>query len=44
MQWARDRGYPWMTLHASHMGRPVYEKLGWEATNEMRIRFTEEVD
>jgi hypothetical protein len=26
-------------LHASAEGRPLYEKLGFEATNEMRLRF-----
>ena len=31
MKWARERGYPWMTLHASPMGRGIYEKLGWRA-------------
>jgi GNAT superfamily N-acetyltransferase len=40
MKWARERGYPWMTLHASPMGRGVYEKLGWESTTEMRYKFT----
>jgi GNAT superfamily N-acetyltransferase len=40
MKWARARGYPWMTLHASPAGRRVYEKLGWEGTTEMRYRFS----
>jgi hypothetical protein len=26
-------------LHASDEGRHLYEKLGFEATNEMRLRF-----
>ncbi len=34
---ARRRRYPRVTLHASPMGRPVYEKLGFEATSEMRL-------
>jgi hypothetical protein len=25
-------------LHASDEGRPLYEKLGFEATNEMRLK------
>jgi len=31
----RRRGVTYVTLHASAMGRPVYEKLGWAATTEM---------
>ena len=34
--WARARGYPRVTLHASKMGRGVYERLGFRTTNEMR--------
>jgi GNAT superfamily N-acetyltransferase len=37
MLWSRRRGYKLMTLHASRMGRPVYSKLGWERTWEMRV-------
>ena len=29
------RGVAYATLSASNAGRPVYEKLGWKATNEM---------
>lgn len=29
------RGVAYATLSASDAGRPVYEKLGWKATNEM---------
>ncbi len=36
---ARRRGYPRIVLHASEMGLPVYEKLGFERTREMRIVF-----
>jgi GNAT superfamily N-acetyltransferase len=35
--WARKQGYPRFTLHASTMGRRVYEPLGWERTWEMKI-------
>lgn len=35
--WARRRGYPRIFLHASRMGRPVYERIGFEAGNEMRF-------
>jgi GNAT superfamily N-acetyltransferase len=31
----RRRGMVFMVLHASAMGRPVYEKLGWHAMPEM---------
>lgn len=31
----RARDVTYETLHASTMGRPVYEKLGWTATTEM---------
>jgi GNAT superfamily N-acetyltransferase len=30
-------GIPVVTLHASAAGRPIYEKLGFEPTNEMRL-------
>jgi GNAT superfamily N-acetyltransferase len=31
----RERGVEYAVLQASKMGRPLYEKLGWGATNEM---------
>jgi GNAT superfamily N-acetyltransferase len=34
--WAAGRGIERLTLHASAEGRPVYERLGFAATNEMR--------
>ena len=37
--WAKARGFPSMTLHASDLGRGVYEKLGFRMTTEMRLRF-----
>ncbi|WP_425146649.1 GNAT family N-acetyltransferase [Deinococcus sp.] len=33
----RRRGIRILTLHASEFGRPVYQKLGFEPTNEMRL-------
>ncbi len=33
---SRRRGIRVITLHASDAGRPLYEKLGFGATNEMR--------
>jgi GNAT superfamily N-acetyltransferase len=32
---ARELGIHYLVLHASEMGRPVYEKMGWKDTNEM---------
>ena len=37
-QWARDRNLGALALHASEDGRPLYEALGYEPTNEMRIK------
>jgi ribosomal protein S18 acetylase RimI-like enzyme len=36
LEWSRARGLGRLVLHASHDGRPLYEKLGFVATNEMR--------
>ena len=35
---ARRFGVGYMTLHASDLGRPVYERMGWMATDEMALR------
>jgi len=34
----RRRGLSFATLHATKMGRPLYEDMGWAATNEMSLR------
>jgi len=34
----RQRGVPTVVLHASPLGRPVYEKLGFRPTDEMMLR------
>ncbi|AFL87071.1 sortase-like acyltransferase [Terriglobus roseus DSM 18391] len=34
----RVRGCKVVTLHASKFGRPIYEKFGFEQTNEMMIK------
>jgi len=39
MAWVKQQGFRTVNLHASAEGRPLYEKLGFEATNEMRLRF-----
>jgi GNAT superfamily N-acetyltransferase len=35
--YCRDNGWPRLTLHASEMGRGLYEDLGFKPTNEMRL-------
>jgi len=37
MDWAQEQGIITVTLHASEKGRPLYESLGFTATNEMRV-------
>ena len=37
--WVKQQGLRSVNLHASDQGRLLYEKLGFEATNEMRLRF-----
>jgi len=39
MTWVKQQGLSAVNLHASDEGRHLYEKLGFEATNEMRLRF-----
>ena len=36
LQWCRENGIESVVLHASDDGRPLYEKLGFRPTNEMR--------
>jgi GNAT superfamily N-acetyltransferase len=35
--WSRREGLRAVLLHASNAGRPLYQKLGFEPTNEMRL-------
>ena len=37
LKWCQERGIHSIMLHASDAGRPLYEKLGFTARNEMRI-------
>jgi GNAT superfamily N-acetyltransferase len=37
MDWCKEHNTMIISLHASDAGRPVYEGLGFEGTNEMRI-------
>jgi GNAT superfamily N-acetyltransferase len=34
----KRRGLHVATLHASNMGRPIYESLGWQDSTEMMLR------
>lgn len=36
--WARERGCERVTLHPSEDGRALYESLGFDPTDEMRLR------
>src|ERR1019366_3866862 len=38
LAWIKQQGLRAVNLHASKEGRPLYEKLGFEATNEMRLK------
>lgn len=35
--WCREQGFAWVSLHASDAGRHLYETLGFEPSNEMRL-------
>lgn len=37
LDWCREQGFQAVSLHASAEGRPLYEALGFEPTNEMRL-------
>jgi GNAT superfamily N-acetyltransferase len=37
IDWCRAHGFKVLWLHASHLGRPLYESLGFEASNEMKL-------
>lgn len=37
VEWCRQEGFAYVALHASDHGRALYEKLGFKATNEMRL-------
>jgi len=38
VEWCRTQGFSSISLHASAFGRPLYESLGFEPTNEMRLK------
>jgi GNAT superfamily N-acetyltransferase len=35
--WAASQGYPRVELHATEIGRNVYERIGFRPTNQMRF-------
>ena len=37
-EWCRAQGIHTVRLHASAVGRPLYESLGYQGTNEMMMR------
>jgi GNAT superfamily N-acetyltransferase len=39
LAWIKAQGFKSANLHSSREGRVLYEKLGFEATTEMRLRF-----
>ena len=38
IDWCKNEGFSAVSLHASSAGRPFYESLGFEPTNEMRLQ------
>ena len=39
IEWCRGNGFQSVALHSREYGRSRYEKLGFQPTNEMRLRF-----
>ena len=37
IDWCRSEGFSAVSLHASPAGRPLYETVGFQPTNEMRL-------
>ena len=37
IQHCREENFPFVSLHASDLGRPLYEQMGFVPTNEMRL-------
>jgi hypothetical protein len=35
--WCKEEGFARVTLHASDDGRALYDSLGFEVSNEMRL-------
>jgi len=43
LAWCRERDIPRASLHTSEWGRPVYERLGFAPTHELRLELTNRV-
>jgi GNAT superfamily N-acetyltransferase len=39
VDWCRNEGFARVSLHASDDGRHLYESMGFEASNEMQLKF-----
>ncbi|MCI0355287.1 MAG: GNAT family N-acetyltransferase [Acidobacteria bacterium] len=39
MEWCRAQGFATVWLHASDESRPLYQSMGFAATNEMKLTF-----
>jgi len=37
LNWCREHEIDTVILHASSAGRPIYESMGFQPTNEMRL-------
>jgi hypothetical protein len=37
IEWCRANGFSAVSLHASSAGRPLYETIGFQQTNEMKL-------
>jgi len=38
IEWCREAGFNYVSLHASEDGRALYESLGFEPTSELRLK------
>lgn len=38
LRWLAEQGIQHVTLHATEMGHPLYQELGFKTGNEMRVR------
>jgi GNAT superfamily N-acetyltransferase len=36
--WSQEHGYDRITLHATDVGKPLYEEFGFESSNEMKLK------
>lgn len=41
IKWLAEQGIQWVSLHATDIGRPLYEELGFVDSNEMRLEMCE---